>query len=158
MITTERFTPSDLSKVQDLPKSFKLSILLFIVLCIPLSLIVGLIGLLRKGHGFGLTTIVCLITLGIICFFIFLKNYIAYKRDISNQIKLFGEVTVTSKSTRKNETIVNFNSTELKKIDVFSKQIFDKINVGDTLTIEISKFSKCLLKLEKEGQSLLNGR
>jgi hypothetical protein len=157
MISTNNFTQSDLKNVQNLPKTFKLTFFLFIVFCIPLSLIVGLVGLLRKGYGYWITSIVCLIFLGIICIFIFLKNYIEYKKDISNQIKLIGEVNVISKSTRKNETIINFNSSELKKIDVYSKKIFDKIHVGDTLTIEVSKFSKYLLKLEKDGQSLLNG-
>ena len=157
MLSTQPFSDSDLRKVQALPKSFKLSLYLFIILCVPLSLLVGLTGLLRKGYGFWLTTIIALLLQAGICIAIFLKNYTAYRKDISRQIKLVGEVVVTSKSEKRNETIIKLNNPELSQIDIHSKHVFDQISAGDTLTIEISKFSKYLLNLEKKGQSLYNG-
>ena len=156
MLSVQTFTQSDLNKVRALPKGFKLAFFIILVICIPLSFVFGLLGLLKKGYGYWPTTIGFLIFVSLIYLYFFLKDYVAYRKDLAKKLKLSGEINVISKSKKKNERIIYFDTNEIKRINVYSKSIFDKIQIEDTLKIEITKYSKCLLKLEKNGENLLN--
>ncbi len=81
-----------------------------------------------------------------------LKVYIAYKKDLKKQIKIKGTITVTGKSTKKGDRNIYTDEKELRQFKVYS-DIFDEITIGDKLNIEISKYSKQILLLEKNDNS-----
>ncbi|HSR38531.1 MAG TPA: hypothetical protein VLL95_06415, partial [Phnomibacter sp.] len=68
-----------------------------------------------------------------------------------------GTITVIGKSTKKGDKIIFTDIPELKKLDLHTSELFDKVLIGDKLTIEISKYSKTLFRLDKEQTDLLNG-
>jgi hypothetical protein len=158
MLLEQDFSDSDLNAVKSIPKVSKLFALFFLFLCLPVAFIPGLLGYSKKGYFDWLATLILLIVFGCCYLYIVITGYIAHNKDVSRQIKLVGQLFVKAKSSKKNETILYFDSPQIKKLDVYSKQIFDKVEVGDILSIEISKFTKCLFRFEKNGQNLLNGR
>ena len=74
---------------------------------------------------------------------------------MSQQQKVTATIRVIKKSTKGN--IIWTDSPIIKEIALLSKKAFDKIEAGDELEVEQTVKSKFLLKLEKQGESLLNG-
>lgn len=149
------FSESDFEKIKELPKSFKVYYIVLPIIIIPLSFLVGLLGLLKKGFGYWPTTIAFL-SFCILYFLIVLtRDYINYRRDISKRIKLSGQIRVKRKKELKKEMIVYFESKQLKKIRITSKATFDTILENDIFSIEISKYSNHLFNLKKGDVSLL---
>lgn len=69
--------------------------------------------------------------------------------------KVTGLLTVKKKSNKESDYTIRTDLEQLKKINVFDKEIFDQISKGDELYIEFTKHSKFLLKLEKNGRDIL---
>ncbi|MEJ8818348.1 hypothetical protein [Lacibacter sp. H407] len=156
MLTVANFNQSDLQKIDSIQKSFRLTAVLFLILCVPASFLFGLFGLSKKGFGYWPTTFAFLIIIAIVATVKTIKDYLLYYKDKSNQKKYVGTITVTGKSTKKGDKIIFTDTPELKKLDLIMSEVFDKVAVGDKLTIEISKYSKTLLRLDKDQYDLLN--
>lgn len=156
MLLEKDFSDSDLSAIKSIPKVPKLLTLIFLFLCVPVAFIPGLLGYFKKGYFDWPSAVILLIIFGSCYLYIVITGYIARRKDVSKQIKWVGQLYVKSKSNKENETTLYFDSSQIKKLDVLSKQIFDKVEVGDILSVEIAKFTKCLFQLKKNGQSLLN--
>jgi|GEM_PF-6641637 len=157
MLTSESFSGSDLEKIQSLPQVFKLTAIFYVIIAIPISLLCGFFGLTKNGFGYWNIVMATFIFLMILFIFYQSYKYFLYKKDLKNQIKLVGTVIITSKSAKKGNNIIFTDSKTLKKIDVNSKDIFDRLSVGDKVNIEISKFSKEILSLKKDNVELKNG-
>ncbi|MEP7231155.1 MAG: hypothetical protein ABI691_12930 [Ginsengibacter sp.] len=156
MLTIETFDQADLQKIKTIPRSIKVTLLIFLLLCVPFSFLFGLLGLTKKGHGYWVTTISLLAVFTLLLMFVIIKDYFLYYRDKTTRQKYKGEITIIGKSKGKGEKIVFTDLPELKKFILYTKEIFDSIHVGDKLDIEISKFSKTILKLDKDKINLLN--
>ena len=122
----------------------------------PASFLFGLLGLTKKGFGYWPTTFALLIIFAVVAVVTTIKGYLLYYKDKTNQKKYVGTITVTGKSTKKGDKIIFTDTPELKKLDLLMSEVFDKVSVGDKLTIEISKYSKTLLRLDKDQHDLLS--
>jgi hypothetical protein len=157
MLTIDNFNQSDLEKINSIPKSFKVTMLFFVVICIPASFLFGLLGLTKKGHGYWPTTLTLFIAFAAVAIFAIIKDYLLYRKDKKKQKKYVGTITVIGKSTKKGDKIIFTDIPELKKLELYTSELFEKVSVGDKLTIEISTFSKTLFRLDKDHIDLLNG-
>ena len=155
MLKLENFTDEDTKNIKDIPKRFKLYLFLMFILGMPCSFLAGLLGLLKKGHGFWHATIFTALMFAAVFFWLIIKEFIVYKQDINTKVKYSGTIIVTAKSVKKHSYVIFTDAKELKKISLIRKDVFYKIEVGNTLTIEISKFSKEVFRLEKDGENLL---
>lgn len=156
MLTVDNFNQSDLERINSIPKSFKITVLFFIFICLPASFLFGLLGLTKNGHGYWPITLALITVFAAVAIFVIIKDYKLYHKDRTNQKKYVGVIKVTGKSIKKGDKIIFTDIPELKKLDLHTNELFDKVSVGDNLTIEISKFSRTLFRLEKGHFDLLN--
>ena len=127
--------------------------LLFFAFAIIISLLSGILGI--KNFDF-LETAGVTFTFFILFYSIYVAiKYTSYRQDLSQQQKFIATIHVIKKSAKGN--IIWTDSSIIKKIEPLSKKTFDQIEVGDELEVEQTVKSKFLLKLEKQGNSLLNG-
>ena len=154
MLTKQLFNDYDIRLIEAIPKSFTKTVLLYLVVFVPVSFLFGLVGLLKKGHGYWLTTVSLLGFFTLVFLFVMLKEYIGYKKDLKGKMKLCGTFTVVKKSSVKYNNIYT-DASELKKLHLLDKALFEKITSGDELNIEIAIFTKKIFRLEKEGNNLL---
>jgi hypothetical protein len=157
MLTEDNFNQSDLERINSIPKSFKVTVLFFLILCVPASFLFGLFGLTKKGHGYWPTTSTLLMIFAAVAIFVIIKDYLLYQKDKTKQKKYVGTITVIGKSTKKGAKIIFTDIPEVKKLELYTSELFDKVSIGDKLTIELSKFSKTLFRLDKDHIDLLNG-
>ena len=157
MLTVDNFNETDLQKINSIPKSFKVTGLFFLILCVPASFLFGLLGLTKKGHGYWPTTLTLLTVFTAVVIFVTIKDYLLYRKDKKTQKKYVGSITVIGKSTKKGETIIFTDIPELNKLELYTSELFDKVSIGDKLTVEISKYSKTLFRLDKDHINILNG-
>ncbi|MGB3005893.1 MAG: hypothetical protein WBC06_05275 [Chitinophagaceae bacterium] len=156
MLSIEKLNTSDLATIKGIPKTFKVTAAIYSIFLIPAAFLLGLFGLLKKGHGYWPTTVSFLVLFTLLLLWTLLKDYIAYKKDLRIQIKIKGTITVTGKSMKKGDKTIYTNEKDLRKFQVYL-DIFDEIQVGDKLNIEISKYSRQILLLEKNETSIING-
>ena len=157
MLSVDNFSKSDLQKINSIPKSFVVTVLFFLILCVPASFLFGLLGLTKKGHGYWPTTLTLLSVFACVAILVTIKDYLLYRKDRTSQKKYVGIITVIGKSTKKSDKIIFTDIPELKKLDLITSELFDKVSVGDKVAIEISKYSKTLFRFEKDNIELLNG-
>jgi hypothetical protein len=155
MLNTFNFTDNDISQVKRIPKSLLVYVLYFFIICIPGSFLFGLIGLTKKGNGYWTTTLIIIAIFFIVTLLLITKDLILYKRDMIEQIKYAGTITILNKSTKKGQTKIFTDSKEFPKITLHSSDISDRINSGDQLNIEISKYSKTIFLLKNGDTDLL---
>ena len=123
----------------------------------PASFLFGLLGLTQNGHGYWPATLTLLLVFSAVAIFVTIKGYLLYRKDKTTQKKYVGTITVIDKSTKKGDKIIFTDTPELKKLELYTSELFDKVCIGDKLTIEVSKFSKTLFRLDKDQIDLLNG-
>lgn len=157
MLTVDNFNQSDLQRINSIPKSFKVTVLFFLILCVPASFLFGLLGLTKKGHGYWSTTLTLLTVFAAVAIFVTIKDYLLYHKDKTKQKKYVGTITIIGKSIKKGDKIILTDTSDLKKLKLYTSELFDKVSIGDKLTIEISKYSKTLFRLDKDNIDLLNG-
>jgi hypothetical protein len=158
MLTLQRFTESDLERVRKNSKTTtKLCLLAYCFLGVPASFSFGFYRLRSRGEDFWVSTFFMLIVFAIALSFFVVREYFRYYKDKRRQEKYRGEITITAKSAEKGKATIFTDDKELNKIELDTQKLFDKIQVGDRLQIEVSKYSKTLFKLEKNRNNLLNG-
>lgn len=155
MLVLQEFNEGDIQRIKEFPKSIRFTVILMLAIFFPLSFFFGLTGLLQKGYGYWVTTISFLIFFSCIVFFYWFKNYLNYKRDFSKCVKYSGLIVVKYKSVKKGEVFIFTDSLDVKKISIYPTEQFSKIMIGDLLFIEVSKYTTTILRLEKDGESLL---
>jgi len=155
MLSEIQFNDNDIYKIQSVPRDLKLALLVYSIFFIPAAFLFGLIGLAKKGHGYWPTAIGILAVFTAVLAFYLVKEYILYKKDLRHRIKLSGTITVIEKSPQKKDTIIYTNAKQVKKLNLYKKEMYDKIEVGYELTIEISKYSKNILQLKKGKSDLM---
>ncbi|NTS43836.1 hypothetical protein HRG84_23340 [Flavisolibacter sp. BT320] len=154
MLSIQEFTEDDFAKIQTIPKAVRIYFLFFLF-CIPLAFLLGAFGLLKKGYGYWPTTLGFLCVFFLVLLWLTLKEVFFYLKDMERKQKYAGAVTVISKSGKKGEPTVYLDDTNLKKLTLYQDGTFEQINEGDVLNLEISRYSKFLFRLEKEGANLL---
>jgi len=154
MLTETFFTNEDLEKFRTAyRRSNKMIIIMFTVEILIVSIIWMVMSKEKRINPW----LYLAVGLGIPIILIgslFLSTNKRKKKDMGEQVKLRGELRVSSKLTKKNEYRIYFDSDELKVIYT-AKKVFDKITENDVLNIEVSKHSQHLFKLERAGENLL---
>ena len=92
MLTLETFNQSDLQRINSIPRSFKVVVLFFLILCVPASFLFGLWGLTQKGHGYWPTTLTLLAVFASVAIFVTIKDYLLYRKDKTTQKKFIGTI------------------------------------------------------------------
>lgn len=151
MLHIKPFTGNDLSRIQALSKSRKLYFI-FGIICVPMTFLLGLTGLLPQGLGYWYITFLLLFLFLLASILASLRSAYLENKDLREQTKLCGVITVAGKAGTGN---VLTTSPELKKFSLSGRKAFEKIAYGDKLYIEISKHCKHIFRLEKEGENLL---
>ena len=156
MIIIKRLSDIDLEKVKIIP-TIKLHLWAFLLLGVPASFLFGLFGLANKGLGYWISTMALIMVLAAVTIFNIIKKYFHYYKDRRRLQKYAGEITIIAKSRKNGEKKIVTDSREIKWIELETKDLFDRIAIGDKLYIEISKYSKTLLRLEKNQIDMLTG-
>lgn len=137
-------------------KSFRLIGALTLIIGVPLEILLGFLASLANKMVFWPVTILGLGLLTFAYYVIFVKGLRSIKQDLSEQVKLVGELEVVSKTQKeKQQLLIGFNSEELDKISL-SRSVYDKISIGDVLYVEFSKYAHEIFKLSKNGEALIN--
>ena len=102
--------------------------------------------------------IINLIFLGTLTHIIYL--IITLKKDLDNNIKIVSTVKVISKKKRTNDGTSDYHillsgNYEYNNYKVWKKD-FDRINNGDTIELEYSKYGKWILKIKCNGINIEN--
>ena len=155
-LSSKKFNDSDLRDISKLPGKIALGGLLFFMVLIPLSFLFGFLGLLKNMPGYWHVAIILSSVFAIAILFHVIRSYFWYRKDLSKQIKLIGNVIVKTKSTKKGEYIIKVSSPEIEKLNLLFQKYFDKVEEGDLLYIEISKYSKHIFQLSKNKETLIN--
>ncbi|QIH39585.1 hypothetical protein G7A72_12535 [Flavobacterium sp. Sr18] len=105
------------------------------------------------------------INIGLISFLLLLiysisKKIITTKTDIKNQIKIIDELTVTNKyvdygQKRGVRYFITLDSKVIKKYEV-TENVFNDLNINDSVYIEYSKYANWILKIEQNGIDIEN--
>lgn len=154
MITTTNFTKSELEIIEFKKKDIKSYIFIFLKFFLPLSFLLGLLGLANKAAGYWPTTTGIIIIFALVTIYLIVKENILLNKDLRDKTKFTGTITVQKKSRVETDTIIYTDAQEIKKIDVHFFSIFKQIEVGDEIFVEIAKHSKHIFKLSK-GESIL---
>jgi hypothetical protein len=149
MLTISEFTNDEIKAIESSLKGSKVYFIIYAMLFVPLSLLLGLTGLSKKGFGYWPTTLVLLVFFSLLTFYLFVKENILCRKDLRDRQKYTGTIKVLKKSRKRNDCIIYIDAKEIKKIDVLTFEIFDQIEVGDSLHIEIAVSSKYIFKLDK---------
>jgi hypothetical protein len=153
MTSIQKLTTTDLLKLQGQAKVFSLQHFLFLIFTIVISLVSGLFGLKSFGYWICVTgTFSFMMALYLI---MFIKEFIAFRKDIKQRQKVCATLTVTNKSNKKNDFVFNSDLKQLRKVNLFNRKIYEQVAIGDQLYVEFTKQSKQLLRLEKDGHNLL---
>ncbi len=151
MLSETFFNDNDSDKLRSGYKKFKIISYLIPVIGIPFEILLAYAASLRFAVLFWPILLIGVIILLSAFYFVFLKRLKLLHQDLTEQIKLVDILEVISKSGKDKQFIVGFNSDDLKLIST-SRSVFDKINIGDKLSVEYSKYAKSVLKLAREGE------
>lgn len=155
MLSETFFNPIEAEQLQSVYTKFKRVSYMVLLFGIPLEFLIAYAGS-RRYHLLFVPLLI--ITIGILLtlfYFAFVKRMNSFKQDLQEQRKLVGSVEVLSKSEKDKQFIVNLNSDDLKQVNL-QKPLFERINSGDSLSIEFSKYGKYIFKLSKENEVLIS--
>ena len=155
MLTQTFFDSSNTARIETSYKRFKQIALLVLLVGVPVQFLIAFLASQKSRVVFWPVIIFGFGMLIWAFYAIFLKTLKLLKQGLSEQIKLVGELQVSSKSEKDKRLLIGFESTDLDKISL-TQGVFEKINIGDTLTIEISKYAKHIFKLSKDGEAIMN--
>lgn len=158
MITIKNFTPEDYNTIVANRNGTTEYYRVYFKFFLPLSLLLGFIGLTAKGFGYWPTAF------GIAAFFYLVTQYLVskekwqYRNDMGEEQKYCGTFTVIKKSRKRNDYLIFTDAEELPKVDVYFAAVFEQVEVGDELYIEAAKHSRYIFRLEKGIVPLMNGQ
>jgi len=81
----------------------------------------------------------------------FFKRLKSMQQDLAEQTKMVGILQVISKSEKDKQLLIGFGSNELNQI-VLAMPASDKIDIGDNLSIEFSRYSKYIFKISRGNE------
>jgi hypothetical protein len=157
MISITNFTAEDYKIVEENKNGYRIYLFIFLIFLTPLSFLVGGFGLAKKGFGYWPTTIGFLLFFFFLIIYLIIKDYVLYKKDLKSQLKYSGTITVLNKSKNKRDCYIYTDSKDVKKMDVLFLKVFNQIEIGDELYIDVTKYGKSILKLKKGELVLLDG-
>jgi hypothetical protein len=156
MLSDKFFSPDDLNRITESGRKWKRLSFIAIPLIICIDFGVAFIASIKVSELFWPVAIFSL-ALGLLaCYFVFYKRLKAFTKDIEEQIKVVGTLTVKSKLEKDKQQLINFESDGLKSI-VVKDEIYNSVTVGDNLDVEFSKNVQYIFKVSKDGAVLISG-
>lgn len=155
MLAEKFFSHSDTSRIETNHRKYKKITFLSVFILAPAQILIAYLASKKVPELFWPISLFGLTIVGLSYFLVFKKGLESFKKEQSEQVKLAGELQVVTKSEKKDQRIIGFNSTEVDSI-IVPQNVYEKINIGDTLSIEISKYTKWTFKLSRDGQNLIN--
>src|SRR5215467_11206116 len=149
------FNSTDADRLQTSYKKFRLIAYLLLVVGIPVGFLIGYIASLNHPEWFWPMSLLPVAIFLFGFYFAFFKQLKSFRQDLAEQTKMVGTLNVISKSEKDKQLLVGFDSEELSQM-ALAKPVFDKINIGDNLSIEFSKYSKYIFKISR-GAEIITG-
>jgi len=151
MLSQTFFDRNNADRLQSSYKKFRLISYLLLIIGIPVEVLIGYVASLKYAVMFWPMSLLGLALLLFGFYAIFFKRLKSIRQDLAEQTKMVGILQVISKSEKDKQLLIGFDSDELKQI-VLARSSFDKINIGDTLSIEFSKYSKYIFKISRGNE------
>lgn len=156
MLDERLFTENDAYNLKKSYKAHKMASYLLLIIMIPIIFLISYIISMQVPYIFLPFALVFVSLLLVSYYLAFFKRLKLMKQDIASQTKLVGSLQVTSKSERNKRLFIGFDSQDLEKL-YLNKGIFDKIGIGDTLSLEIAEYSHSVFIMSR-GDELLMGK
>lgn len=156
MLSETFFSTNDAARLESSYKKFQRIAYLTLVIGIPLEFLIAYAASIKFPLVFWPFLIIQLAFLLSIFYFIFFKRVKVFRQDVNTQMKLVGSLEVISKSEKSKQFVVGFKSDELEQIGV-AKAVYDRIAIGDTLSIEFSKYAHYIFKMSKDDDMMIQG-
>lgn len=157
MLKTAEFNNDELVVIQKNLKGFRIYFFIYLKLFVPASFFLGLLGLRIREIGYLPLTGIFLFFFFLIIIYVSIKENILIKKDFKNKLKYTGTIKVLKKSRNRNDCLIYTDSKEIEKIDVIFFDVFDQIEAGDELLIDISVNNKYIFRLDKGSIRLIDG-
>jgi hypothetical protein len=154
MITETFFNIADASEIETSSRKIKKISTLIILIGVPVELLIAYLASRKYSNLFWPVFIGGSLLLLLAYYFVFVKGLKRFKQDLNEQIKLVGEAKVISKSDKDKLYIIRLESPNFESLYV-TKNTFDKINIGQPLYVEVSKYANHIFKLSQNGETLL---
>lgn len=155
MLTQTFFDDNNSARIQNVYRKLRTMSYCFLVIGLPILVLISYLGTLKMPKLFLPLTVFEVLFVLWAFNLIFFKRLKLYRKDISEQTKLIGSLQVNSKSEKDKQLLVGFDSDELGK-QGFAKPVFDKIEIGDNVEVEFSKYAQFIFKLSKGDEILIN--
>ena len=148
MLLTDTFTKIELEKIKQAKSNCYNYTGIFLKIFLPLSFALGLLGLLFN-HGYWESTLFFTAGFSVAAIYLTIKPRHLFAKDLKEKIKYVGTATVLEKSYKNKELKIYLDSSEIKRLNIHSEKIYDQIDIGSELYLEIAKNSQLILKLKK---------
>ena len=149
MLTTDTFTKSELEKIKQAKNNSYNYSGVFLKVCLPLSFVLGFFGLLFH-HSYWISVLFFAFGFFIAYIYLTYKPKYLLAKDLKEKIKYVGIVTVLEKSIKDDEWKLHLDSGEIKRLSIYTEKIFNQIEIGNQLYLEVAKNSRLIFKLKKE--------
>lgn len=154
MLSQTFFSEDDNKQLQRSSRINRLVAYGSLVIFIPVDILIAYVAFWKTPIVFWIFAIFCILMLLWMVNAAFFRQIRKFELDLGEQTKLTGEVLVTSKSKKNKQFIIGLDAEDLDAVPV-GKPAFEKIEIGDKLSIEFSKYGKLVFKLTRNGESLL---
>jgi hypothetical protein len=151
MLSQTFFDRGDADRLQSSYKKFRLISYLLLIIGIPVEVLIGYVASLGSAEMFWPISLLGLAILLFGFYIVFFKRLKSIRQDLAEHTKMVGILQVISKSEKDKQLFVGFESDELNQI-VLGRPAFDRINIGDNLSIEFSKYSKYIFKISRSDE------
>jgi hypothetical protein len=148
MLITDTFNKIELEKIKQGKSNSYSYTGIFLKIFLPLSFALGSLGLIFH-HGYLESTLFFASGFFIAAIYLTIWPRYLFIKDLKEKIKYVGTVTVLEKSSKNKEWKVYLDSREIKRLDIHTEKIYDQIDVGSELYLEIAKNSRLIFKLKK---------
>ena len=156
MLSQTFFDRNDTDRLQTSYKKFSTISYLTLIIGIPVEVLIGYVASIRIAALFWPVALLGLAILLSAYYIVFFKRMKSFRQDLAEQTKLVGSLRVVSKSEKDKQLLVSFDSDELKQANL-ARAAFDKINIGDILSVEFSKYARYIFKMSKGDDIIING-
>ena len=146
MLSQTFFDRNDADRLQSGYKKFRLISYLLLIIGIPVEVLIGYAASLKYPVMFWPMSLFGLALLLFGFYAVFFKRLKSIRQDLAEQTKIVGILQVISKSEKDKQLLIGFGSNELNQI-VLARPASDKIDIGDNLSIEFSRYSKYIFKI-----------
>ncbi len=148
MLLADKFNKLELEKIKQGKSNSYNYIGIYFKIFLPLALALGFLGLIFH-HGYWESTFFFASGFFIAAIFLTIKPRHLFAKDLKEKIKYVGTVMVLEKSNKDKEWKIYLDSQEIKQLNIHTEKIYNQIEVGTQLYLEIAKNSRLIFNLKQ---------